>query len=68
MNAKDRERIEVFEIKGLGSICEVSKRDKVKNERKREMCAWESGLVNFGGMNKGFFNDMSPFLGWKRVG
>ena len=38
LNAKERNDLEVFEMKGLGSMCGVSIRDRVRNVRIRERC------------------------------
>src|SRR5215469_9483305 len=45
LNAKERSDLEVFEMNGLRSMCEVSIRDRVRNVRIRERCGWERGLV-----------------------
>ena len=45
LNAKARKKLEVFEMKGLRMVCELSRRDRVRNVRIREMCEWENGLV-----------------------
>ena len=38
LNAKDRNNLEVSEMKGLRSMCGVSIRDRVRNVRIRERC------------------------------
>ena len=38
LNAKERSDLEVFEMKGLRSMCGVSKRGRVRNVRIRERC------------------------------
>src|SRR5215469_4633397 len=37
--------LEVFKMKGLRSMCGITIRDIIRNERIRERCGWESGLV-----------------------
>src|SRR5215469_12530642 len=46
LNAKERNDLEVFEMKGLRSICGVSIRDRVRNVGIRERCGWERGLLS----------------------
>ena len=45
LNENDRHNLEVFEMKGLRRMCGVSKRDRIRNIRIREMCGWERGLM-----------------------
>ena len=44
-NESVRRRLEVIEMKALRMICGVRRRDRVRNERVREMCGWRRGLV-----------------------
>ena len=37
-------KIEVFEMKGLRAVCGISRRDRVKNARMKEMCGWRKSL------------------------
>src|SRR5215469_6208599 len=46
LNAKKINDLEVFEMKGLRSMCGVSIRDRVRNVRTREICGWERGLLS----------------------
>src|SRR5215469_2555281 len=46
LNAKERNDLEVFEMKGLSSMCGVSIRDRVRNVRIMERCGWERGLLS----------------------
>ena len=46
LNAKERYDLEVFEMKGLRSMCGVSLRDRVRNVRIREICGWERDLFS----------------------
>src|SRR5215469_3803465 len=45
LNAKERSDLEVFEMKGLRNMCGITIRDRIRNERIRERCGWERGLV-----------------------
>src|SRR5215469_7963058 len=45
LSAKERKAIEVFEMKGLRSMCGIRVSDRIRNERIRERCRWERGLV-----------------------
>src|SRR5215469_10080164 len=45
LNARERSDLEVFEMKGLKSMCGITIRDRIRNERIREICGWERGLV-----------------------
>ena len=45
LNAKEKNDLEVFEMKGLRSMCGMSIRDRVRNVRIRERCGWERELV-----------------------
>ena len=38
MNARVKKKLEVYEMKGLGAACGISRRDRVRNGRIREMC------------------------------
>jgi len=46
LNAKEKNDLEVFEMKGLRSMCGLTIRDRVRNERIRERCGWERDLVS----------------------
>src|SRR5215469_4732352 len=46
LDAKERNDLEVFEMKGLRSICGLSIRDRVRNVRIRERCVWERDLFS----------------------
>src|SRR5215469_17446918 len=46
LNEKERNDLEVFQMKGLRSMCGVSIRDRVRNVRIRERCVWERGLLS----------------------
>ena len=46
LNAKERNNLEVFEMKGLRSMCGLSIRDRVRNVRIRERCGWERDLLS----------------------
>src|SRR5215469_12175415 len=46
LNAKERNDLEVYKMKGLRSMCGVSIRDRVRNVRIRERCGWERGLLS----------------------
>src|SRR5215469_9132122 len=46
LNAKEKYTLEVFEMKGLRSICGISLRDRIRNERIRERCGWDRGLIS----------------------
>src|SRR5215469_6470434 len=45
LSAKERKALEVFEMKGLRSMCGIRVSDRIRNERIREICRWERGLV-----------------------
>ena len=45
MNARKGKKIEIFEMKGLRAVCGVSRRDRVRNARIKEQCAWGRGMV-----------------------
>ena len=45
LSAKERKALEVFEMKGLRSMCGIRVSDRIRNERIRERCRWERGLV-----------------------
>src|SRR5215469_3312559 len=45
LNARERSDLEVFEMKGLRSMCGITIRDRIRSERIRERCSWEWGLV-----------------------
>ena len=45
MNAQIRKRLDVLEMKGLRAICGLRRVDRVRNERIREMCGWNRGIV-----------------------
>ena len=44
-NEKVRKRLDVIEMKALRMICGVSRRDRVRNVRIREICGWNRSLV-----------------------
>src|SRR5215469_815665 len=46
LNAKERNDLKVFEMKGLRSMCGVSIRDRVRNVRIKVRCGWERGLLS----------------------
>src|SRR5215469_591497 len=46
LNAKERNNLEVFEVKGLRSMCGLSIRDRVRNVIIRERCGWERDLFS----------------------
>ena len=45
LNAKEKYSLEVFEMKDLRSICGISLRDRIRNERIRERCRWDKSLI-----------------------
>src|SRR5215469_15871318 len=45
LNARERNDLEVFEMKCLRSMCGLSIRDSVRNVRIRERCGWERDLL-----------------------
>jgi len=45
LNARKRKKVEVFEMKGLRAVCGVSRRDRVRNVRIKEQCAWGRGMI-----------------------
>src|SRR5215469_10362862 len=46
LNADDRHRLEVFEMKGLRNMCGVTRRDRIRNVRIREWCGWERKIIS----------------------
>ena len=46
LKAKERNDLEILEMKGLRSIYGVSIRDRLMNVRIRERCGWERGLLS----------------------
>src|SRR5215469_6075950 len=46
LNASERNDLEVFEMKGLRSMCGLSIRGSVRNIRIRERCGWERDLLS----------------------
>ena len=46
LNAKERNDLEVFKMKGMRSMCGVSIRDRVRNVRIKVRCGWERGLLS----------------------
>ena len=45
LNARKRKKVEVFEMKGLRAVCGISRRERVRNVRIRELCSWRRSLV-----------------------
>ena len=45
LNRRMKKKLEVYEMKGLRAVCGISRMDRVRNVRIREMCEWENGLV-----------------------
>ena len=45
LNAKERNDLEVFEMKCLRSMCGVSIRDRIRNVRIKERCGWERDFI-----------------------
>ena len=45
LNAKVRRRMEVLEMDGLRSACNLRRIDRVRNERIKQLCNWEKGVV-----------------------
>ena len=45
VNRMVRRKVCVFEMNGLRAICDLSRRDRVRNVRIREICNWNKSLV-----------------------
>src|SRR5215469_16575957 len=46
LNADDRHRLEVFEMRSLRNMCGVTLRDRVRNVRIREWRGWDGGIIS----------------------